>query len=181
MASNSFPALSINTQGESPLNILGKIEQIKSAQQSQEMAGIQVQEARVAQQSRQTLMELYTKNNGDLNQTLADAKSSGKVTPQDVMNLQTSSVALQTQAAKLSETQLGNIEKEHTELANSLEAFKALPVDQRTPAAIANVAGDLAKQNIDISKYQPAFQALAKNPSDDTIRQLEMGFKGEQW
>jgi hypothetical protein len=51
MASSAFPALAINAQRESPLNMLGKIEQIKSAQQSQEMAGTQVQEARVAQKS----------------------------------------------------------------------------------------------------------------------------------
>src|SRR5215467_1057090 len=145
MASSSFPALAINTQGESPLNMLGKIEQIKSAQQSQEMGALQLQQARINQASQQALMEAYAKNNGDLNQTLADARASGKVTPNDLLGFQEKSVAIQTNAAKLSETQLGNIEKEHTELANSLEAFKALPVDQRTPAAIATVAGNLAK------------------------------------
>lgn len=177
----SYPALSINTQGESPLNMLGKVEQIKSAQQSQQMGAIQLNQARIAQQSQQALMEAYANNNGDLNKTLADARASGKVTPGDLLGFQEKSVAIQTQAAKLSETQLANVDKEHGLLESSLESFKSMPPEQRTPQAIAAVAGSLAQQGVDISKYQPAFQALAKNPSDDTIRQLEMGFKGEQW
>lgn len=181
MGSSAFPALAINTQGESPLNTLAKVEQIKAAMQSQEMGSIQLQQARVNQQSQQILMEAYAKNGGDLNQTLADARASGKVTPNDLLGFQEKSVALQTAAAKLGETQLDNLTKEKEQVANSLEQFRSLPIEQRTPQAIAGVFKTLSDQNINPQKYLGNMQALAQNPSDDNIRQQELGLKGEQW
>src|SRR5262245_20067822 len=131
MASTGFPALAINTTAESPLKQYAQIEQIRASQQALQMGAIQLQEARVAQQSRETLQALWAKNSGDMNQTLADAKASGKVTPNDLLNFQEKGVAIQTQAAKLTSEQLGNVEKEHGILETALEGYKSLPPEQR--------------------------------------------------
>lgn len=181
MGSTAYPALAINTTGESPLNMLGKIEQIRGSQIQQQLQTVQLDEARTEQQSRTALMKAWADNGGDYNKTISDARTSGKVTPGDLMAFQTHAVELQTKAALLTKEQLANESSTNDIFANTLESFKQLPPDQRTPDAIKTVAGSLANSGVDISKYMPAFQSLAQNPTDENIKTLELGLKGRQW
>src|SRR5258708_38117222 len=90
----SFPALMIHPP-ESPIQQLAGVEQLKAGVQQQQLGEIQLQEARLNQQSQQVLMEKFAANNGDMNKTYADAAASGKVTPQMLNQFRLSSVTAQ--------------------------------------------------------------------------------------
>lgn len=175
-----FPALMIQ-QPEDPLKQVAQIEQIRSAAQQQELTEVQLREARLNQNSQTYLMQAYARNGGDMNKTYADAASSGQVTPQMLLQFRTSSIAAQTQLANLSKTTLENLAKSHELAANELEAFKSLPVAQRTPDVVKTAMGRLAQGGVDISTLIPQFNSIANDPSDQNINTIETGLKGEQW
>jgi len=176
----NFPALMIK-QPEPILEQYGQAQQVAAGAQQLQIGQLQLQQARLNQQSEETLMEAFARNNGDFNKTYADAAGSGKVTPQALMQFRASSVAMQLQAANLSEKQLGNIEKYHTLATNEIEAFKALPTEQRTADWLKGAAGRLANEGVDISEIMPHLQSLAQDPSDKNARSIETQLKGEQW
>lgn len=175
-----FPALMIKPP-ESPVQQLAGVEQLKAGFQQQQLGEIQLQEARLNQISQQTLMESFAKNNGDFNQTYADAAASGKVTPSMLLDFRTKSVAAQTAAANLQDKQIDVLTKQHDLATNEIEAFRALPADQRTPEWLKGAAGRLANEGVDISKIIPQLQSIASNPTDENIRNVEIGLKGDQW
>lgn len=175
-----FPALQIHPP-ESPVQQLAGVEQLKAGFQQQQLGEIQLQEARLNQTSQQTLMESFAKNNGDFNQTYADAAASGKVTPSMLLDFRTKSVAAQTAAANLQDKQIDVLTKQHDLATNEIEAFRALPADQRTPEWLKGAAGRLANEGVDISKIIPQLQSIASNPTDENIRNVEIGLKGDQW
>lgn len=166
-------------QPEDPLKQVAQIEQIRGMAQSQELGAVQLEEARRVQQSQQTLMSLYAKNSGDLNQTYADAASSGKVLPDQLLDFRTKSIAAQTQLATLQEKDLANRKTVNDLAANELEAIKQLPVEQR-PQGIRDALGRLANNRVDIA---PIANSLASLPdfSDASLNRAETGLKGEQW
>jgi hypothetical protein len=178
MATSGFPALDIRPP-ESPIQQLSGVMQLKSAVQQTQMGEIQLQQARKAQQSQQVLMSLYAKNNGDLNQTYADAVASGQVTPEHLMQFRTQSIAAQTQLATLDEKKLANLQKTHDMAADALEAVKGVPVEQRGDE-IKRQFGILVSQGVDPKQLLPAINGLP-DFSDDSINRLETTFKGSQW
>jgi len=180
MGAFGFPALDIRPP-ESPISQLAGVEQVKAGIQRQQMGDIELQNARLAQTSNQVLMESFARNNGDFNATYADAAASGKVAPSILLDFRAKSIAAQTQMASLDEKKLDNLTKIHDFAANELEAFKSLPVEQRTPDALRASMGRLATQGIDVSKLVPTFQDIANDPSDANLRNHEIQLKGQQW
>lgn len=164
---------------ESAVQEVGGALQIKNAVQQSQMGEIQLQEAKLNRDSQQTLMESFARNNGDLNQTYADAAKSGKVTPKMLLDFRTSSIAQQTAMANLTEKQLENLGKTHDLAANALEAVKQVPEADRQ-VAIQRQLKSLSDQGVDISKIVPALQGMP-DYSDKSLNQVETSFKGEQW
>lgn len=174
----SFPALMIRPP-ESAVQEVGGALQIKNEIQKSQLGEIQLEEAKLNRDSQQTLMESFARNNGDLNQTYADAAKSGKVTPKMLLDFRTSSIAQQTAMANLSEKQLENLGKTHDLAANALEAVKQVPEAERQ-VAIQRQLKSLSDQGVDISKIVPALQGMP-DYSDKSLNQVETSFKGEQW
>jgi hypothetical protein len=152
-----FPALQIRPP-ESPLQQAATALQLQGEVQRQQLGNVQLEEARLNQQSQQALMEAYTNNNGDLNATYAEAVKSGKVTPQMLLNFRTQSVAAQVQMANLSEKELTNLSKVHDMEADALEAVKGVPVEQRG-AEIKRQLGVLINQGVDPNQLLPTLNA----------------------
>src|SRR5882762_8758803 len=126
---SQFPALDIKPP-ESPISQLSGALQVKNAMQQGQMNDIKLQEAQQEQKSRATLMRIFAGNKGDMNQTLADARASGQVTPEHLFEFQKQSVAAQVQAAQLSKEQLENHKAMAEQAANELDSLKNLPPDQ---------------------------------------------------
>jgi hypothetical protein len=180
MATGGFPALAIQPPA-SPTQQIGGALQVRNEMQRGQMQDIELQNARLQQQSNATLMRLFAQNKGDMNQTYQDAVASGQVLPEHLLDFRQKSVAAQVQAAALDEKKLQNIDKMHDIAENELEGFKALPLAQRNTAALGAIAGRLQSAGVDISKIGPVFGSLAQDPSDENIRNLEVSFKGEKW
>lgn len=176
---NQFPALAINPVA-GPLDQYAKAAQVASGLQSLQVGQIQLQQARIQQQSQATLMKAFADNKGDMNQALADATASGKVDPTALLNFKQASIAAQTSAAKLQETQLGNNQKVAEAASNELTGIQALPPDQR-PAALNAAYGRLLQLGADPKHYGPVVQQLAQDPSDENLRQHEISLMGEKW
>lgn len=181
-----FPALAIKPP-ESPLqqfgqveNILAQRQQIAGEQQRQELGAVQLQEAQRDANSRATLMKIWADNDGDANQTVADARASGQVTPEHLQAFQIGAVQLQTQAALLQKDQLENKKTIYDMAANKLDAVKALPIAQRGQA-LMDAYGDLLKSGADPNDIGQHVQALVNNPSDDAITNYQTSIKGATW
>lgn len=176
---NQFPALAVQPM-PGPLDQYAKAAQVASGLQSLQVGQIQLQQARIQQQSQATLMKAFADNKGDMNQALADATASGKVDPTALLNFKQASIAAQTSAAKLQETQLGNNQKVAEAASNELTGIQALPPDQR-PAALNAAYGRLLQLGADPKHYGPVVQQLAQDPSDENLRQHEISLMGEKW
>lgn len=176
---NQFPALAINPVA-GPLDQYAKATQVAQGLQSLQVGQIQLNQARIQQQSQATLMKAFADNKGDMNQTLADATASGKVDPTSLINFRQATIAAQTSAAKLQETQLTNNQKVAEAAGNELTGIQALPPDQR-PAALNAAYGRLLQLGADPKHYGPVVQALAQDPSDANLRQHEISLMGEKW
>lgn len=176
---NQFPALAIQAP-PGPLDQYAKATQVASGLQQLQVGQIQLNQARIQQQSQATLMKAFAENKGDMNQTLADATASGKVDPTSLINFRQATIAAQTSAAKLQETQLTNNQKVAEAAGNELTGIQALPPDQR-PAALNAAYGRLLQLGADPKHYGPVVQALAQDPSDANLRQHEVSLMGEKW
>lgn len=102
-----FPALAIRPPAD-PLqqygeveNILARRQQMAGMAQQQELGAVQLQQAKIDATSRATLMKIWAANEGDMNQTIEDAKASGQVTPEHLQAFQLGQQQIQTQAALL--------------------------------------------------------------------------------
>src|ERR1700690_1372697 len=131
-----YPALMIK-QPESPLQQFGQVEQIKSAMQQQQMAQIELQNARQQQQENQVIRQSFMKNKGDMAATINDAASSGQVNPATLLKLQTGYTQQQQALATLQETDIKNQAAFGDRLAGALDAVKAAPLADR-PKVLQN-------------------------------------------
>lgn len=180
-----FPALAIQqpnigNQIAQAMEIKARQQQIAGQQQAQELGAVQLQQARIDANSRATLMKLWSDNDGDMNQTVADAKASGVVTPEHLQAFQQGSIAVQTAAAKLTADQLANHKAINDLAADKLDAVKQLPLMQR-PQAILDAYGELLHAGADPNELEPHIRALASNPTDDNIGIYETSIKGRTW
>jgi len=177
-ASLQLPALDIHPP-ESPLQQVGGALQIANAVQQREKGEIELEQARAIQQSQQTLMSLYARNNGDLNATYRDAADSGQVLPEHLLDFRTQSIAAQVAAANLDEKRLTNLSKIQGMAADALEAVKAAPEAQRGDE-IKRQFGVLVNAGVDPNQLLPALNGLP-DYSDASINKLETAFMGSKW
>jgi len=181
MGSNfGFPALAIQPPPD-PLKQMGEVMNIRNQMQQGQMNDVALQQARQAQQSQQTLMRLFAQNNGDMNQTVADAKASGQVLPEHILDFQTKATAAQVQMANLSDKQLEVLGKKHDIAFNELESLRSIPAEQRTPQTIFQHFQRLSQAGLDDGTLKPILQSVLKDPSDDNLKSVEMGLNAEKW
>jgi hypothetical protein len=167
---------------ENPVAQLGGALAIKGQLQSQQMGALQLEQAKLAQQSQATLMRLFARNNGDMNQTYADAADSGQVLPEHLIDFRTKSVAAQVQAAQLTKEDLAN-RKSLTEMAaNELDSIKNLPPERIAPAIKDSIGRLLQAGGPNMAQWLiPVAQDLVNNPTPENFQRHEMALMGETW
>lgn len=178
---SQFPALAIKPP-ESPIQELSGVLAIKGQQQQQQMGQVELDNARQIQNENATIMRLYAENKGDMNQTLADARNSGQVRPQTLLDLQAKTVAAQVQAAQLTTDQLNNHAKMAEMAANELDSIKNLPPEQQVQGIRDSVGRLLQAGGPDTAKWLiPIAQDLAQNPTPANFTKHETALMGERW
>jgi hypothetical protein len=180
-SSLQFPALSIKAP-ESPIQEIGGALAVKGQLQQQQMGAVELQNAKLAQQSNATLMSLFAKNGGDMNQTYADASASGQVLPEHLLDFRIKSIAAQVQAATLTKDQLDNHAKMAGMAADELDAIKNLPPEQQ-PQGIRDAVGRLLQAGgPETAQWLiPVAQDLASNPTPANFQKHEIAMMGEKW
>src|SRR5260370_39264637 len=155
-------------QPESPISQLSGALALKSQVQQQQMGQVQLEQAQQEQRSSATLMRIFAQNNGDMNQTLADARASGQVIPSHLLDFQTKSIAAQVQASLLSKEQLANHKAMAEQAANELDSIKSLPPDQAVQGVKDSVGRLLQSGGPDTAKWLlPVAQDLVNNPTPE--------------
>jgi hypothetical protein len=175
-----FPALAIRPP-ESPVQQLGGVLQLKNAVQQQQLGEIQLQEARLNQESQQVLMQKFSENNGDLNKTYADAANTGRVTPQMLLQFRTQSIAAQTAMASLSDKEMEVHRKTFDLSTNEFESLKGITDEGQFQTALKASVGRILQAGADPQSVLPFAQQLAQDHSPAGFARVETAMKGPDW
>lgn len=186
MASIPLPALSVNTQQESPLAMYAKIQQIKAAQTQQQTAQLQQtgleqenQQRALALKDQQTLRSIapnHLQKDADGNVTGFDTEgllkeAAGKgVNPQTLNQMRLGYADTVSKLATADKETRDNEQARNKTLYETLESVRSIKDPQQRQAALIQSLPTLKKQGVDISKIQ------ANQPiSDDMLDFDEAG------
>jgi hypothetical protein len=124
-----LPALGIKPPEQaSPLDQIGKVLQLRNAQQQGQSNSIDLQQKQRAMQDQQTIMETAARYNGDLSAALPEL--AGKISAATFIPLRKSLVDTQKGYEEMDEKKLANEKTRSDQLLGLITQAKALPPDQ---------------------------------------------------
>jgi hypothetical protein len=169
-----YPALAI--KGPEPLlQQYGQAQAIVGAQQRQQMGEIEIQNARMQQQSTQAIQQAFMDNKGDIGQILQNPPAG--VLPKDLLELRNVDQAYRLQAAQLTESNLKNESTLDSKAGDILQSVKTIAdpqVRQQSVAAHLRVlAGSQNPLDQQIAAHLAQSIRGVSDWSDTGINQME--------